>query len=106
MQKETFDFCKSHGIEIEAWSALGHGTLLQNPTLAAIAEKTGKTTAQVVLRWCLQKGANPVTKTVNPARMRSNLDVFGFTLDSDDVSAIDSVAGGKTVDYDMFLKRR
>jgi diketogulonate reductase-like aldo/keto reductase len=105
LQKDTFEYCKSSGIELEAWSALGHGTLLQNPVLLAIAEKTGKTSAQIVLRWCLQKGANPVTKTVNPVRMRSNLDVFSFTLDNVDVSAIDSIVGGETVDYDMFLKR-
>ena len=58
------------------------------PTLAAIGEKYGKSTAQVCIRWCLQMGVLPLPKTVTPARMQANADVFDFSLSAEDMTEI------------------
>ena len=76
-----------------------------HPALLAAAEKVGRSPAQTVLRWCMQKGVNPITKTVRPERMRANLKVFDFSLDDECMSALDNIVCGETVDYDPFLKR-
>ena len=105
MQAESVEFCKARGISLEAWSALGHGSLLTDPTVLSIAESLDRTPAQVILRWCLEKGISPITKTVSPQRMRENLDVSGFKLDAAVIAALDNINGGASVNYDEFLKR-
>lgn len=79
-----------YGIATEAWSPLAQGALLDEPALAALAERHGKTPAQVVLRWHLQLGNIVIPKSVTPARIRQNIDVFGFELSAADM---DSIAG-------------
>jgi len=88
-QAETAAYCKMHKIAIEAWSPLGSGTLLTNPVLARIAAHHQREVAQICLRWCVQHGALPVSKTVSPERMRSNLQVFDFTLSEEEMEEID-----------------
>ncbi|MFE0037197.1 aldo/keto reductase [Streptomyces sp. NPDC059015] len=81
-------FHAKHGIATEAWSPLGSGRgLLEVPTIVAVAQKHGKTPAQVVLRWHLQLGNVVIPKSVTPSRIRENIDVFGFELDDDDLAA-------------------
>ncbi|MCP2321760.1 diketogulonate reductase-like aldo/keto reductase [Hamadaea flava] len=81
-----------HGIETEAWSPLGQGKgLLDDPALAKIADAHGRTPAQVVLRWHLQLGNIVIPKSVTPARIAENLDVFGFELSAADLAAIDGL---------------
>lgn len=83
------------GIVTEAWSPLGQGKeLLTLPEVAAIAAKHGRSAAQVVLRWHLQLGNVVIPKSVTPARIRENLDVFGFELDAGDVAALDALGAG------------
>lgn len=83
------------GIVTEAWSPLGQGKeLLTLPAVAAIAARHGRSAAQVVLRWHLQHGNVVIPKSVTPARIRENLDVFGFELDADDVAALDALGAG------------
>ncbi|MEU4266438.1 aldo/keto reductase [Streptomyces sp. NPDC026092] len=78
-----------HGIATEAWSPLGQGKgLLDVPAIVAVAQKHGRTPAQVVLRWHLQTGNVVIPKSVTPSRIRENIDVFGFTLDDEDMAAI------------------
>ncbi|MEU5832520.1 aldo/keto reductase [Streptomyces diacarni] len=78
-----------HGIATEAWSPLGQGgDLLDDPTLTGIAGKHGKTVAQVVLRWHLQLGNVVIPKSVTPARVRENFDLFDFELTSEDMAEI------------------
>ncbi|WP_461020034.1 aldo/keto reductase [Streptomyces daliensis] len=85
-------FHADHGIATEAWSPLGQGKdLLKEPTLAAIADKHGKTPAQVVLRWHLQIGNVVIPKSVTPSRIKENIDVFGFELDAGDLERIASL---------------
>ncbi|MEV5238680.1 aldo/keto reductase [Streptomyces cinnamoneus] len=84
-----------HGIVTEAWSPLGQGRgLLEDPTLARIAAKHGKSPAQVVLRWHIQLGNVAIPKSATPSRIRENFDVFGFALDDDDLAAIAGLDNG------------
>ncbi|MFE0687327.1 aldo/keto reductase [Streptomyces xiamenensis] len=77
------------GVATEAYSPLGSGKgLLDDPKLAEIGAKHGRTPAQVVLRWHLQLGNVVIPKSVTPARIKENIDVFGFELDADDIAAI------------------
>ncbi len=83
------------GIATEAWSPLGQGKeLLTLPAVAAIAAAHGRSAAQVVLRWHLQHGNIVIPKSVTPARIRENLDVFGFELAAADMAALDALGAG------------
>ncbi|MFF3249495.1 aldo/keto reductase [Actinacidiphila glaucinigra] len=94
-QTELRAFHAGHGIATEAWSPLGQGRgLLDEPALAAIAAKHGRTPAQVVLRWHLQIGNVVIPKSVTPSRIRENIDVFGFELDGEDLAAVDALDNG------------
>ncbi|MCV6999121.1 aldo/keto reductase [Mycolicibacterium alvei] len=79
------------GIATEAWSPLGQGSLLTDPVITGIAERHGKTTAQVLIRWHIHLGNIVIPKSVNPERIASNFDVFDFDLDASDMSAIASL---------------
>jgi 2,5-diketo-D-gluconate reductase A len=95
-QKELVAYHSEHGITTESWSPLGQGTLLENPTLKALAQKHGRTPAQVVIRWHLDRGYIVIPKSATPSRIRENFDVFDFSLDSDDlakIAALDRQAG-------------
>ncbi|MFJ9218503.1 aldo/keto reductase [Streptomyces sp. NPDC102383] len=80
------------GIATEAWSPLGQGKgLLEVPAIVAIAQKHGRTPAQVVLRWHVQLGNVVIPKSVTPSRIKENIDVFGFELDPEDLGAISAL---------------
>ncbi|KOU15050.1 oxidoreductase [Streptomyces sp. XY593] len=85
----------ARGIVTEAWSPLGQGKeLLTLPAVTAIAGAHGRSAAQVVLRWHLQHGNVVIPKSVTPARIRENLDVFGFELDAAEMAALDALGAG------------
>ncbi|MDX3537709.1 aldo/keto reductase [Streptomyces sp. MB09-01] len=85
----------ARGIATEAWSPLGQGKeLLTLPAVVALAGKYGRSAAQVVLRWHLQQGNIVIPKSVTPARIRENLDVFDFELEAADVAALDALGAG------------
>ena len=89
-------FHAKHGIATEAWSPLGSGKgLLDEPLLATIAAKHGRTPAQVVIRWHLQIGNIVIPKSVTPARIQENLDVFDFALDDGDLAEIATLDSGR-----------
>lgn len=92
MQTETVSFCQQNGIQVEAWSPLGSGKLLQEPKLHAIAEKYGKSPAQLCLRWILQKGILPLPKSVTKERILQNTQLFDFCISSEDVQIMDSLS--------------
>jgi diketogulonate reductase-like aldo/keto reductase len=80
------------GIATEAWSPLGQGKgLLEVPAVIAIAQKHGRTPAQVVLRWHLQLGNVVIPKSVTPSRIKENIEVFDFSLDTEDIAAISAL---------------
>ncbi|GAA2914416.1 2,5-diketo-D-gluconate reductase A [Microbacterium keratanolyticum] len=95
-QHETVEYATSRGIRIESWGPLGQGKydLFSVPAVAEAAEATGKTPAQVVLRWHLQKGFIVFPKSVRIERLRENLDVFDFTLSDAQMAAIDEIDPG------------
>ena len=78
----------AHGIATEAWSPLGQGAALSDATITGLAKRHDVTPAQVVLRWHLQLGNIVIPKSVTPARIRENFDVFTFDLSTGDLSAI------------------
>lgn len=90
-QQETADLCKEHGILLEAWSPLGCGRLLDHPFLAELAAKYDKSVAQICIRWCLQKGFLPLPKSVTPARIQQNAQVFDFVISDEDMAAMDAM---------------
>ncbi|WP_276675627.1 aldo/keto reductase [Caldibacillus debilis] len=87
-QEELREFCAKHNIKVEAWSPLGRGRLLDLPELKRIAEKYGKTPAQVVLRWHVQNEIIVIPKSVHPERIKENADIFDFELSDEDMAAI------------------
>lgn len=87
-QPELVDYCQKHDIIIEAYSPLAHGKGMDDPTLDEIAKKHGKSVAQIMLRWCLQSGFVVLPKSVTPERIESNIDIFNFELDKDDLVRI------------------
>ncbi len=91
-QHEAREYHAEQGIATEAWSPLGQGKgLLEVPAIVAIAQKHGRTPAQVVLRWHLQIGNVVIPKSVTPSRIAENIDVFGFSLDTEDMAAISAL---------------
>ena len=94
-QREVRRFNASHGILTEAWSPLASGELIDDPTIRAIADRHGVSTAQVMIRWHLQLGHVVLPKSVTPERIRQNIDVFGFNLDAGDLAAIAQMDKGK-----------
>ena len=87
-QAELRAWHATHGMATEAWSPLAQGEVLGDDTLATIAAHHGRTVAQVVLRWHLQLGNVVIPKSVTPARVRENFDLFDFELSEDDLAAI------------------
>jgi len=90
-QSALVDWCQKHGILVEAWSALGCGAVLKDPTLVKLAEKYNKTTAQIALRFVLQLGVLPLTKSVNYDRIKSNSEIFDFELSDADMLMINTM---------------
>lgn len=88
-QAESRRYHAEHGIVTEAWAPIGQGGgLLDDPAITKLAEKHGRTPAQIVLRWHVQLGNVVIPKSVTPSRIRENLDLFGFSLDDDDMATI------------------
>ena len=82
--------CSNRKIHLQAFSPLGRGQRMKDPRLLSLAEKYGKTPAQIMLRWILQRGASAIPKSVNPARLKENFEVFDFELQQEDLSYIDT----------------
>lgn len=90
-QPELADYCKTHNILIEAYSPLAHGKNMNDPILVRIADKHGKTPAQIMLRWCVQNSFVVLPKSVTAKRIASNADIFNFSLDTDDLTHIQTL---------------
>ncbi|MGC9539325.1 aldo/keto reductase [Streptomyces sp. UG1] len=91
-QRASREYHAEQGIATEAWSPLGSGKgLLEVPAIVAIAQKHGRTPAQIVLRWHLQLGNVVIPKSVTPSRIKKNIEVFDFSLDDEDLAAISAL---------------
>ena len=93
-QAELRAWHAEHGIATEAWSPLAQGEVLKDDTLVTIAAHRDRTVAQVILRWHVQLGNVVIPKSVTPARVRQNLDLFDFELSEDDLAAIARLDAG------------
>jgi len=87
-QRELRDFHTAQGIATQAWSPLAQGTLWDDAALRSIARKHGRSVAQIIIRWHIDIGNLVIPKSVTPARIRENFDVWDFSLDRDDLAAI------------------
>ncbi|KTD84046.1 aldo/keto reductase [Paenibacillus etheri] len=90
-QQELLSFCKEQGIQLEAWSPLMQGQLLDQPVLKQIAAKHGKSVAQVIIRWDLQRGIITIPKSTKEHRIIENVDVFDFQLTEEDMNLINAL---------------
>lgn len=95
IQTELREYCSKHQIQIEAWSPLGQGHLLEHPLLLEIAAKYSKSPAQVILRWDLQNGIVTIPKSVTPQRIRDNADLFDFELTTEEIERINQLNENK-----------
>ncbi|MFL6142649.1 MAG: aldo/keto reductase [Labedaea sp.] len=101
-QERLRAFHAEHGIATEAWSPLARGKLLRDRSIAGLAQKYGKTPAQIVLRWHLELGIVVIPKSATPSRIRENIDVFDFELAPDDLAAIGDLNNGRRTGLDRF----
>src|SRR3954469_6705916 len=105
-QTELHDFCKKNEIQLEAWSPLMQGGLLEEPVLVEIANKYNKSTAQVIIRWDIQTGVVTIPKSVKPHRIAENADIFDFELSQEDMDKINALNQDKRMfaDPDEFSR--
>jgi len=89
-QKDLLDFCRSHDIQLEAYSPLTKGLKLNDPKLLDTASKYSKNPAQILIRWALQRGIVVIPKSSRKKRIYENADVFDFTISSEDMKVLDS----------------
>jgi diketogulonate reductase-like aldo/keto reductase len=99
-QPELVEFCKQHGIVVEAYSPLAHGVSLDNETLEELAKKYHKSTAQIMLRWCVEQGLVPLPKSTHQERIASNIDVFDFSLTPEDMQQLEGLEAGLRTCWD------
>lgn len=90
-QAPLLEYCKQHNIQMEAWSPLMRGQLMDNEVLVKIAQAHGKTPAQVILRWDLDHGVVTIPKSIHEHRIKENTDIFDFTLSAEEMAAIDGL---------------
>lgn len=100
-QLETRQFCGQHDIAVESWSPLMRGgELMDDPTLKRLADKHGKTVAQVILRWHIDSGLIVIPKSTHTERIDENFDIFDFRLDDADMAAIAELDSGSRIGPD------
>jgi diketogulonate reductase-like aldo/keto reductase len=99
-QKELQAYCKEQNIQLEAWSPLAAGQLLDNKELQAIADQYGKSIAQIIIRWDLQNGVITIPKSTNEQRIIENTEVFDFELTAEDMKRIDALNQNQRVGSD------
>lgn len=92
-QDEVVDYCRSRNILLEAYSPLGIGKIFDVPEMKTLAEKYKKSIAQICIRWSLQRNYLPLPKSVTPARIMENTEVFDFELEAKDVQLIADLKG-------------
>jgi len=90
-QKDIVEYCKANDIVVQAYAPLVRNQKADDPTLNKIAKETGKTAAQVLLRWSLQKGFSPLPKSDTPSRIAQNADLYGFELSKPQMDELDAL---------------
>jgi len=90
-RRALLDACEARNVSVEAYSPLGTGRHLSDPIVARVAERVGRTAAQVLLRWCLQRGTIVLPKSTHRERIEQNAEIFDFTLSDDDMATLDAL---------------
>jgi diketogulonate reductase-like aldo/keto reductase len=99
-QPELLAYCKQHKIVVEAYSPLAHGHGLDNPVLKSLGDKYEKSTAQIMIRWCIEAGTVPLPKSSTPERIEANFDVYDFEFDAEDKAALAKLEAGLRTCWD------
>ena len=89
--KELIEYCQANGIQVQAYAPLARGAYLDNDVMCVLGTKYAHTPAQVGLRWATQKGISVIPKSVHPDRIKSNADIFDFTIEQEDMDLIDTL---------------
>jgi 2,5-diketo-D-gluconate reductase A len=99
-QPELVDYCRANGIVVEAYTPLVEGKFFKDSTLMEIAKKHGKSVPQIMLRWCIDYGVVPLSKSVHKNRIQGNIDVFDFKLDAADMKKLKALDQDYRVNWD------
>ena len=101
-QEDILEYCNDEGIVLEASSPLGNGQILKNEIIVDIARSKNVSSAQICLRWAIQRNLIVIPKSVNASRLHSNIDIFDFELSNEEIKKIDSIpyCGGIGIDPD------
>lgn len=106
-QQPLRQYCETYGIRVESWSPLMQGgEVLEHPTITGIAGRYGKTPAQTVLRWHIQNGLVVIPKSVTPARIKENIEIFDFRLDAEEMALIDDLNADMRIGADPAILNR
>lgn len=89
--KELIEYCQDRGIQVQAYAPLARGAYLDHDVLCILGTKYGRTTAQIGLRWAVQKGISVIPKSTNPARIASNAKIFDFEIEQEDMDILDTL---------------
>jgi diketogulonate reductase-like aldo/keto reductase len=103
-RKALLEACEQHGIALEAYSPLGTGRHLSDPRVGEVSERVGRTPAQVLLRWCVERDLIVIPKSTHRERIQENAQIFDFTLSPDDMAALDAL--DETGGTDAALERK
>lgn len=90
-QEATVQYCKQHGILVQAWSPISRGRIFHDVTLMELAEKYQVSVAKLALRFCIQNGIVPLPKAASRERMRENMNLFDFTISDEDMNRINTI---------------
>ena len=105
-RRETVDFFQKEGVLIQSYRSLRDGKAFDDPTVLQVAEKNRKSAAQILGRWCVQHGAAYMPKSVQSSRMRENMDVFDWELNSTDMDSLDSLTTPEAIEKfkELYIK--
>ncbi len=92
-RRALLEACRSHDVVLEAYSPLGTGRHLSDRTVTGIADRVGRTPAQVLLRWCIERGLPVIPKSTHRERIEENARIFDFALSADDMAQLDALDG-------------
>lgn len=104
--RDVDGYCKENGIVVQAFSPLARGDRWNEAVLQELSTRRGKSAAQILIRYALQKGWVPLLKSENEERMRSNTDVFDFELDEEDMKLLDGLDGKKQEYFHSTLNKK
>ena len=92
-RRGLLEACEARSVAVEAYSPLGTGRHLGDPTVGEVAERLGRTAAQVLLRWCVQRDTIVLPKSTHRERIEANAQIFDFSLSDDDMATLDALDG-------------